>query len=95
VYWINRLQRLPTRRNYFVSINGEEMLDPAKVLQRIDYEHPLFSLGAIRAQRELPQLNRRGSHVYFCGSYFRYGFHEDALTSALDLSRLLAGSVCN
>jgi predicted NAD/FAD-binding protein len=95
VYWINRLQRLPTRRNYFVSINGEETLEPGKILQRIHYEHPLFSLGAIRAQRELPQLNRRGTQVYFCGSYFRYGFHEDALTSALDLSRLLTGNVCN
>jgi uncharacterized protein len=89
VYWINSLQRLPTRQNYFVSINGEASLDPAKVLQRIVYDHPLFSLGAVRAQRELPELNRRQSGVYFCGSYFRYGFHEDALASAMDLSRLL------
>jgi predicted NAD/FAD-binding protein len=89
VYWINSLQRLPTRQNYFVSINGEASLDPAKILRRIAYDHPLFDLGAVRAQRELPELNRRQSGVYFCGSYFRYGFHEDALASAMDLSRLL------
>ena len=89
VYWINSLQRLPTRRNYFVSINGGQSLDPAKILQRIAYDHPLFSLGAVRAQRELPELNQRQSGVYFCGSYFRYGFHEDALASAIALSRLL------
>jgi predicted NAD/FAD-binding protein len=89
VYWINSLQRLPTRQNYFVSINGEASLDPSKILQRIPYDHPLFNLGAVRAQRELPELNRRQSGVYFCGSYFRYGFHEDALASAMDLSRLL------
>jgi uncharacterized protein len=89
VYWMNSLQRLPTRQNYFVSINGEQSLRPEKILQRIAYDHPLFNLGAVRAQRQLPELNRRQSGVYFCGSYFRYGFHEDALASAMDLSRLL------
>ena len=89
VYWINSLQQLPTRQNYFVSINGEASVDPAKILQRIAYDHPLFNLGAVRAQRELPELNQRQSGVYLCGSYFRYGFHEDALASAMDLSRLL------
>jgi predicted NAD/FAD-binding protein len=93
VYWINSLQRIGTRQNYFVSINGEETLHPEKLLQRIHYEHPLFNAGAIRAQRELPELNARDSRVHFCGSYFRYGFHEDALTSALDLSRRLASDV--
>jgi uncharacterized protein len=93
VYWINRLQRPPTRQNYFVSINGAEALRPEKLLRRIDYQHPLFNLGAIRAQRELPLLNRRDTGVYFCGSYFRYGFHEDALSSALNLSRELQGDV--
>jgi predicted NAD/FAD-binding protein len=95
VYWINSLQGIPGRQNYFVSINGEQMLRPEKILQRIHYEHPLFNCGAIRAQRELPLLNRRGSPVYFCGSYFRYGFHEDAFTSALELSRQLAGESCH
>jgi predicted NAD/FAD-binding protein len=90
VYWINRLQGIDTPRNYFVSINGEQQLRPDSVVQRIHYEHPLFSDGAVRAQQRLPQLNERHSGVYLCGSYFRYGFHEDALGSALQLSRLLA-----
>jgi len=93
VYWLNSLQRIPTPRNYFVSINGEETLHPEKVLRRIAYEHPMFNLGAVRAQDELPALNRRNTRVHFCGSYFRYGFHEDALGSALDLSRQLAGEI--
>jgi predicted NAD/FAD-binding protein len=95
VYWINRLQRLPTRQNYFVSINGEDSLRPQKVLQRVRYEHPLFSCGALRAQSELPDLNQRHNKIYFCGSYFRYGFHEDALKSAFDLSRVLGSDVWN
>jgi predicted NAD/FAD-binding protein len=90
VYWINRLQGIEAKRNYFVSINGEEGLAPQQLLRRIPFEHPLLNEGAVRAQKALPQLNQRRTGVYFCGSYFRYGFHEDAFSSALDLSRLLA-----
>jgi predicted NAD/FAD-binding protein len=89
IYWINRLQGIDTQRNYFISINGEEALRPQHVLRRIAYEHPLFNDGAIRAQQQLPRLNERRTGVYLCGSYFRYGFHEDAFSSALHLSRLL------
>jgi predicted NAD/FAD-binding protein len=91
IYWMNRLQNVSDRRNYFVSINGENSVNPKAVLKRIEYEHPLFSLGAIRAQRDLPKLNERMTNVFFCGSYFRHGFHEDAFTSALDLCRVLTG----
>lgn len=92
VYWLNRLQAPPTQRNYFISINGAESLRPDRILRSIAYEHPLFSLGAIRAQRELPVLNRQHTGVYFCGSYFRYGFHEDALDSGLSLARELCAA---
>jgi predicted NAD/FAD-binding protein len=92
IYWMNSLQGVSDRQNYFVSINGENSVNPSRILKRINYEHPLFSLGAIRAQRDLPKLNERmNSNIHFCGSYFRYGFHEDAFTSALDLCRVLTG----
>jgi predicted NAD/FAD-binding protein len=92
LYWMNALQKVSDSTNYFVSINGEHSVNPERVLRRIDYEHPLFTLGAIRAQHELPGLNRRSANqrVYLCGSYFRYGFHEDAFSSAVDLCRVLA-----
>jgi len=93
-YWMNSLQGVSERENYFVSINRSEAIDPARVLRTIAYEHPLFSLGAVRAQPELPGLNeaaRGGSETYFAGSYFKYGFHEDAFASAVDLSGLLLG----
>jgi len=92
-YWMNSLQGVSERQDYFVSINRPEAVDPAKVLRRIHYEHPLFSLGALRAQAELPGLNAAGSRsgTYFAGSYFRYGFHEDAFLSAVDLSAMLLG----
>jgi predicted NAD/FAD-binding protein len=91
IYWMNSLQGVSQRRNYFVSINGAEKIHPNSVLKRIHYEHPVFSLGAIKAQRELPAMNQRPTNVFFCGSYFKYGFHEDAFTSALELCRVLTG----
>jgi uncharacterized protein len=91
IYWMNRLQGVSDRQNYFVSINGENSVNPSSILKRIQYDHPVFSLGAIRAQPELPKLNERMNNVYFCGSYFRFGFHEDAFTSALGLCRVLTG----
>ncbi len=92
VYWMNCLQGLQTDTDYFVSINGEHEIDPARVHRKIPYTHPLFSLEAIAAQKELPGLNRRGNgqNVFFAGSYFRYGFHEDAFASAVQLSRVLS-----
>lgn len=93
-YWMNRLQGVSDRQNYFVSINRAEHIAPQKVLRRIAYHHPLFDLGAIEAQARLPQLNQRAAEstqTYFAGSYFRYGFHEDAFKSAVDLSAQLLG----
>ena len=92
VYWMNRLQDLRTENDYFVSINGEHEIDPARVHRKLPYTHPLFNLEAIAAQKELPSLNRRenGRNVFFAGSYFRYGFHEDAFGSAVHLSRILS-----
>jgi uncharacterized protein len=87
-YWMNALQGVSNRENYFVTIDRPESIAPEKVLRRINYEHPLFNLGAIRAQAELPRLNEisAGQATYFCGSYFRYGFHEDAFSSAVSLA---------
>ncbi|MSU70596.1 MAG: NADP transhydrogenase subunit alpha [Opitutaceae bacterium] len=93
-YWMNSLQGVSDRENYFVTINRPEAIDPAKVLQRINYEHPLFSLGALRAQAEIPRLNataRGTTETYFAGAWQRYGFHEDGLLSATRLSGLLLG----
>ena len=63
------------------------------MLRRIEYEHPVFNLAAIAAQKELPQLNRLapGQTTYFAGAWFKYGFHEDGLNSALECARAITG----
>lgn len=91
IYWLNRLQKLPTKKNFFVSLNDPGLVNPDKILRRITYFHPIFDQTAIAAQEHLPKLNRSSQPLYFCGSYFRYGFHEDALASAISLASLLLG----
>lgn len=91
-YWMNSLQNLARGRNYFVSINRPDAIAPDQVLRRIAYTHPLFSLGAVRAQAELPALHaaaRGHTETYFAGAWQRYGFHEDGLLSAHRLAALL------
>ncbi len=92
-YWMNRLQHISGKTQYIVSINGDHLVDPESVLQTIDYEHPIYTLEAIRAQEELDQLNtpQTGRRVFFSGSYFKYGFHEDAFSSAVKLCEQLTG----
>ena len=93
-YWMNRLQGVGEREQFIVTINLPEQIDPAKVIRRIDYTHPLFDLAARAAQAELPKLNaaaRGSTETFFAGSYFRYGFHEDAFLSAVQVSEVLLG----
>lgn len=86
-YWMNALQGVSPHRDYFVSLNSSDRIAESAVLYETTYEHPVFTLAAMQAQERLAELNHRspGQRVFFCGSYFRYGFHEDALWSASEL----------
>jgi predicted NAD/FAD-binding protein len=87
-YWMNKLQGLDTDRDYLVSLNPLREPDPAKVIAEMTYDHPVFDQAAMDAQRELSGL-QGADRLYFCGSYFGYGFHEDALRSAVDVASRL------
>jgi predicted NAD/FAD-binding protein len=91
VYYMNRLQKISDKKSYFININGERFVDKSKILRRIVYHHPIFTQAAIRAQEKLPELNKNMPPVFFCGSYFRYGFHEDALLSSVNLCEEILG----
>jgi predicted NAD/FAD-binding protein len=81
-YLINRLQPLPWRTSVIVSLNPLRPIRPEAVLGQWDYSHPVFDRAAVQAQLRVPALQGR-SHVWFCGAWTRYGFHEDGLTSGL------------
>jgi len=89
-YLINRLQPLPWTQPVLVSLNPDPARppDPATVIARIDYSHPVFDEAATRAQQQLPAV-QGAAGVWFCGAWTRYGFHEDGLMSALDVVQRL------
>ncbi|MGQ0829638.1 MAG: NAD(P)/FAD-dependent oxidoreductase [Bacteroidota bacterium] len=89
IYWMNCLQGVSQKKNYFVSVNAiSGSIAKSKIIKEIDYEHPLFDIATVKAQSELHKLNQTGP-LYYCGSYFKYGFHEDAYKSAVDLCATL------
>ena len=92
-YYMNRLQGVSDRENYFVSLNYADRIDPEKVLWGTNYTHPIFDRGALRAQHHLPSINAESpdQRIFFCGSYFRYGFHEDALASGVQCAHAVCG----
>lgn len=81
-YNMNQLQSLEAPVTFCVTLNRTDEIDPARIIGRYSYEHPLFTPAAVAAQARHSELN--GAHgVYYCGAYWRYGFHEDGVVSAL------------
>lgn len=85
-YSMNLLQGLETARHYCVSLNRRIPVNEDSVIARIVYRHPTYSFDSVKTQTELPSLNGL-RNTWFCGSYFGYGFHEDAVRSAVSVGR--------
>jgi len=85
-YHMNRLQGLAAQREYFVTLNRSERLPAERIIAEMDYDHPTYTRESFASQAELPGLNGR-RRTYFCGSYFGYGFHEDAVRSAVKVAQ--------
>jgi len=64
-----------------VTLNCTDEIDEERVIRRIPYEHPLYTFESLRAQAELPGLNR--GRTAFAGAWQGFGFHEDGLASGL------------
>ena len=81
-YNMNILQNLASRHTFCVTLNRSADIAPGRIIKRLTYEHPLYTPAAVAAQqrqREVNGVNR----TYYCGAYWRYGFHEDGVVSAL------------
>lgn len=87
-YLLNLLQPLPWQRSVIVSLNPLREPRADTVIQRFDVEHPLFDVGAIAAQRRLPEIQGQ-RRTWFCGAWAGYGFHEDGLSSGLTVAEAL------
>ena len=91
-YHMNRLQSLAVKENYCITLNASEQIRPERVLRKFVYHHPLFTLGAMRAQEQWGEISG-ARRTHFCGAYWRYGFHEDGVVSALRVARALGVAV--
>jgi predicted NAD/FAD-binding protein len=79
-YNMNILQALAAPDTVCVTLNRSAAIDPAKVLRRLVYHHPVFTRAAVAAQGRLAEINGV-NQSYFCGAYWRNGFHEDGVVS--------------
>ncbi|MFI6353601.1 NAD(P)/FAD-dependent oxidoreductase [Streptomyces sp. NPDC050743] len=86
-YDMNRLQRLDTLQTYVVTLGGQDRVDPARVLARMTYEHPVYTPESVAAQRRLPELNT--FVTAFAGAYHGWGFHEDGCRSGVEAAAAL------
>ena len=86
-YNVSTLQSLAGPRDYLVSLNSDHLIDPAKVLHRYRYAHPVLDQVTVRAQQRRHTLV--GRRTSFCGAYFGYGFHEDGVRSAVEVCAAL------
>lgn len=81
-YHMNTLQRLTAPCEFCVTLNRSDAINPATVLKRITYHHPVFTPQAIAAQQRHAEINGQ-RRTWYCGAYWGFGFHEDGVKSAM------------
>jgi uncharacterized protein len=94
-YHMNRLQSLSAAEDYIVTLGGAGGVgaggvDPALIIDRMDYSHPEYTPASVAAQRRLPELNT--GVIAFAGAYHGWGFHEDGCRAGVDAARALGGT---
>ena len=91
-YNMNILQSLDAAQPFFVTLNHSDAINPETVIRTIDYTHPIFTERAVAAQQRQREINGR-RHTYYCGAYWRYGFHEDGVISTMAALRHLGADL--
>jgi len=81
-YNLNRLQGHISPEPICITLNATPSIDETKIIERIEYHHPIYNREALMAQKRLHEINGK-NRSYFCGAYWGHGFHEDGVNSAL------------
>ena len=87
-YWLNKLQNLKTKENYFLTLNPFIPINNNNIIKKVEFTHPYYEMKTIDAQKYLSKL-QGVNNSFFCGSYFGYGFHEDGLNSGIEIANRL------
>jgi predicted NAD/FAD-binding protein len=82
-YWMNHLQRLEADRDFCVTLNRTEAIDPEHVIRTISYAHPVFTPAGVAAQARHREISGTERRTHYCGAYWGWGFHEDGVRSAI------------
>jgi predicted NAD/FAD-binding protein len=82
-YYMNHLQRLSADRDFCVTLNRTEAIDPEKVIRTISYSHPVYTPAGVAAQSKHARISGLAGRTHYCGAYWGWGFHEDGVLSAL------------
>ena len=89
-YWMNILQRLETKQEYFVTLNPSIEIAPEKIIAERIFDHPIFDADALNAQRRIGEI-QGVKNFWYCGAWQGYGFHEDGLQSGLAVAEAISG----
>jgi predicted NAD/FAD-binding protein len=84
-YWMNRLQGLPSKQEFLVTLNDRARIRADAVHAVMDYEHPIYTVDAVRAQARLASLATE--RTVYAGAYHGWGFHEDGCRSGVEAAR--------
>ncbi len=90
-YWMNKLQKLDTRENIFVSLNLPFEPKSNKIYKKITYTHPLYDYNTIEGQNGINKIQGQ-NNTWFCGAYLGNGFHEDGIRSGLFVGEKITGN---
>lgn len=90
-YHMNRLQTLRADREFCVTLNRSEQIDPARIIHSIPYAHPVYTSAGISAQQRFAEISGR-NRTHFCGAYWGWGFHEDGVVSGARVAERFGGA---
>ena len=92
-YWMNSLQPIPLDDPLFVTLNSTHNIDQNQIYDQVTMRHPVYDAGVLSAQKDL-SLNNGHNRTWFSGAWMKNGFHEDGLSSGLDVARsILANDI--
>ena len=92
-YWMNSLQPIPLDDPLFVTLNSTHNIDQNQIYDQVTMRHPVYDVGVLSAQKDL-SLNNGHNRTWFSGAWMKNGFHEDGLSSGLDVARsILANDI--
>ena len=83
-YDMNRLQSIDAPETFCVSLNQTDAIDPNRIIKVLRYDHPVYTTATLAAQDRRAEINGV-NRTWFCGAYWRFGFHEDGVISALSV----------